>query len=211
MSKLELERFCYSSILGAHYRLQGTIAAVSGGRSVSYVTKLRNQHGEPVARGELQDHPRWSEPLIAVVARCLNSALEDRLDPWFAFQHATLDVALRGQRIANLACVSQLWPTCSREQLPSLFDAAAPPNAWAIACLACTASAWQQLSMPPMPKPLHVPVYEYAGIRYCRAADLPDEARETFDRWAFGASTPAVPGVPDAVFEWDVQHFLGAV
>ena len=208
---LELKLFCYESISGSHHRLSGTVKVLSGGPLVTYETELRDHHGASGARGQLQHHPRRSEPPMAIVARCLNAALQNRLDYWFDYQHVSLDVTLSGQTIAHLACVEELLLTRSREQLPSLFDGTPAPNPWGVACLACTASAWQQLSIPPVPEPLHVPVYEYEGTRYCRATDLPRHVQDVFDQWAFGASSPSIPGVLDAVFEWDVQHFLGAV
>lgn len=208
---LELQLFCFGSIAGPHYHLCGTIAPVSGGRLVTYATELCDHHGERVAQGQLQDHPRWSEPLVGIVARCLDSALQGcHLDRWFDYGHASLDIALNGRRINYLACVEQPWLTLSRENAPQQFDGTAQPNPWSVASLACAAAAWKQNSLPPMPEPQQMSVYDHEGTRYCRTADLPQEARALLESWSFGASRPAVPGVPDAVFEWDMRHFLGA-
>ena len=84
---LELKLFCYKSISNSHHRLSGTVKVLSGGPLVTYETELRDHHGASVARGQLQHHPRWSEPLVALLARCLNAALKDRLDHWFDYQH----------------------------------------------------------------------------------------------------------------------------
>lgn len=209
---LELELFCFRPVSGQYFRLRGTTSVVSGGRVVTYATTLLDYHGVQFAHGVLRDHPRWSEPLIGVLARCLEASLEGReLVRWFDYRHATLNVRLRGQLVIHdVACADRVALERGRDDLPTPFDTSAPQNVWDVARLACASLAWGELSIPRMPEPLQLPVYDHEGTRYCRSSDLPDEACVAFDRCSFGASRPSVPGVLDAAFEWDMQHFLGA-
>jgi hypothetical protein len=210
---LELKLFCFREISGPHYRLRGTITALSGGRFVTYVAELFDHHGQLFARGLLRDHPRWSEPLTAIVARCLDAALAGLdLARWFDYERATLGVSLHGQVLINdLNCSRELEQVLGDDSQPKLFDSPTPPNVWEVVRLACAADAWGEPYVPRMPEPLQPAVYQHEGVRYCRSSELPDEAQWALDRCAFGQHRPLVAGVPDAVFESEMNHFLGVV
>ena len=208
---LEMKLFCFEGIQGPHYRLRGTIAVVTGGRLVTYATELFDHKGELFAQGTLRKHPRWSERLEGVVARCIATALEDRVPPrWFNYEHLTLSVEVNGYlTICDLNCGGEVDLALDRQCRPALFDGTKPPNVWEVVGLACASIAWDELRVPEMPEPIQVAVHERDGVRYCLSRDLPDEARTIFERYAFGQIRPEIDGAPDAVFEADMDHFLG--
>jgi hypothetical protein len=209
---LEMELFCFDALTGPHFRLRGTIRPDTGGRLATYEADLLDHEGQHFAKGLLHRHPRWTEPLTGLTARCIDAALAGRdRSATFAYAHASLTVKLNGHHLGDdIRCVSEWKLARSGDDQASSVSNAALPHPWEVARLACASLAFGDLSIPPMPQPLQMPVYEHEGTRYCRTSDLPDEARALLERYAFGQHRPQVPGAPDAIFEWDMQHFLGA-
>jgi hypothetical protein len=204
---LSLEVSAFDSLAGPHYRYSGAIRTMRGGRRADFHVVLHDENDEVIGEAQLLGYPRWSEPLPALVARCIAKVLEGA--PHLArptIRHASLDIRLNNQLLHE--CSAQMrdgkpyadgWPM----ELPEM-----PPSPWEIMCWRLAYDEWGKSKIPPFPPAVKPPVYYFGGLTFCRLSDLSDEARSFCERWLWGHDRPTVPYIDDAVYEADMTRSL---
>lgn len=201
---LELELLIVGRIRRGLNRYRGTIRCVQGGRTSAYAVQLYGLNEELVSEGVLQGHPRWSEPLTGLLARCIAVAEPAHASPIEPWRVVTLVVRQRRRLLMEVQAINEdgleLQPGLQRKVAQS---------AWQVMRWQLANDAWDQTEPPPMPEPLHVPVYSDGVTLYCRIIDLPSEARARFEEWSIGRPVPSIRHVDDAAFPDDIDAYFG--
>lgn len=200
--------------LGAYpFRLlmqrHGTIKCLAGGRLADFAITLARADGDQAVQAVLRGYPRWSEPLTGLVARCLALVADESETP--SPNHlrlATLSITLERCQLAEAHLIPEHAST-SEDCLRPPTQRRSSISLWSLMQKQLADEVWGMTDVPPLPEPVSVPVYQHGAMAYCRARDLPHEARVVFDRWRFGRARPDIPGVGDAVHVSDVEAFLG--
>jgi hypothetical protein len=206
---LSLELSAFDSLAGPHHRCHGTVQAVRGGRKADFHVILYDENGDLIGQAQLLGYPRWSEPLIALVARCIAKVLEGAPSlSRSAFRYASLDIRLNREQVLEVG--TQLRDGKAYcEGWPIEMPTNEPAGPWQLLCWALAYVQWGTAEIPAIPAAVDPPVYYHDGTTYCRLGDLPDEARCFCGRWLWGQAVPTVPGVDDACFSLDMARFLG--
>lgn len=190
-------------------RRRGTIRCLAGGRVADFAITLDPSGGEQTIQAVLHGYPRWSEPLVALVARCLELVAGKSVARIpTGLRLAALSITLDWCELAEICLVpdpestSGIGPWTPTNTTASI-------SLWSLMQRRLSYEAWGMTEVPPLPAPVSVPVYQHGAIPYCRTRDLPDDARIVFARWAFGRARPDIAEVEDAVHVTDVSAFLG--
>ncbi|MDL1907791.1 hypothetical protein FBR03_10115 [Betaproteobacteria bacterium PRO1] len=205
---LELRAFV-SSPRRLLVRRRGTIKCLAGGRVADFAITLDPSGDDQAIQAVLPGYPRWSEPLVALVARCLELvACKSVTRIPTGLRLAALSVTLDR---CDLAEIHLLPDAESMSECASLTPTNTPASIslWSVMQRRLAYEAWGTTEAPPLPAPVSIPVYRHGAIRYCRARDLPYAARSVFAQWAFGRERPDIAEVEDAVHARDISAFLG--
>lgn len=183
-----------------------------GGRWANFRVELRESDGVPpglLRIGVLQCYPRWTEPLEALVARCINQALQSHPErQYFPFRLITVRTTFHDAVVSEVAVThaeGRLFVGAFEIESPSSSPL---PGPWGCATLRLAYEVWGTSEIPPVPTLEPVPIHRYDSVKYCRVSELPLAAQACFRRWSFGRVVPKVPGVDDAVLASDVSAFL---
>lgn len=205
---LELRAFV-SSPRRLLVRRRGTIKCLAGGRVADFAITLDPLGDEQTIQAVLHGYPRWSEPLVALVARCLElvagkSVARIPTDLRLAALSITLDRCELAEiyLVPDPESTSEVGPWTPTNTTGSL-------SLWSLMQRRLSCEVWGMAEVPPLPAPVSVPVYQQDAIPYCRTRDLPDDVRIVFAQWAFGRARPDIAEVEDAVHVSDVSKFLG--
>lgn len=190
-------------------RLTGTIHCVRGGRTSDYHVRLHDSAGGIWGQGHLRGHPRWSEPLTGLAARCIG-AVPAKATAFDVSVVRCAGVVLKLDRRYLTELHVPMTDGRPFGLLPPSAGRHSPQSPWQLAQWCLADDAWGQLAEPPMPKPITVQVHHSGAIQYCRISELPAEAQDHFERWAFSRGRPEVAGVPDAAFVDDVEAYFGS-
>lgn len=190
-------------------RCRGNIRCLAGGRTADYAITLDPSGEDQAIQAVLPGYPRWSEPLVALVARCLELVAGKSVTRIpTGLRLAALSITLDRCDLAEIHLVPD--PESTSEN--AWWTPASTPasiSLWSVMQRRLAYEAWGMTEAPPLPAPVSVPVYRHGAIRYCRARDLPYAARSVFAQWAFGRARPDIAEVEDAVHVRDVSAFLG--
>lgn len=149
------------------------------------------------SEGLLHAAPRWAEPVLGFVARCIDAVeFESSLPPPLSTVQLRVIDARRGMR--EIAQVSA-----------RLIGGEGASNPWHLVRDQCLEEAFGQAVVPSLPPPLNPPVLVEAGRSYCRLADLPADARLAAN-WVFRREDrlALAGGVKDAVSPEQMNAFL---
>lgn len=197
-----------------------SIANIGRGAVTHYAVTVGDE-SEADAR-LLLNYPRWSEPILGLVARCLTICRERIESEQLAIQ------------IEKLICTTSLVPhgvgpartleTLAVERSNALFSARSVDESGKRRCqtfASATSSPatllveaicwmlWRVPELPLVPTALEVPIHRGA-VAYVRLADIPDWARSAFVRFAGRRRNPVISGEAGEIFHArDWQAFLG--
>lgn len=205
---IQLELRLVGTIRLGMQRYKGAIRCIRGGKTSDYSVQLGGPNDETVGEGFLYEHPRWSEPMSGLLARCIAVAEPAQTMPLEPWRLATLVVHIRSRFLMEIQATSQDIP--EPELNRSLIDA--PPavkSAWQLIRWRLAQDAWGQTEPPRLPARLQVPVHRDGRVRFCRTSDLPPEARSQFEEWRFGREAPTV-SQDDAAFPDDIDAYFGS-
>lgn len=200
------------------------VGRISGGAIAGYIARESSYDDGVRAEARLTGYPRWTEPERALVARAMGALWVSRPRlPIREFEAITeirtetyLYSGMRTPRLLHSWCLevrdaesgllnSQVGQSVSDERTVQLR----PYAYWRELVLQgqCLAS-WNELTLPPWPERLQIPIYRTGCISYVRAHDLPQLARGEFRRRMAHSRRPWLPKVPDAYFAEDWLDFL---
>lgn len=187
----------------------GEVGRVSGTRVGRYTCILYGLQEQAIAQSEITGYPRWAEPAALLLSRAINTALHEGQDcpcPGHAVDYL-VDVQLNETPLFSMDMVlsgGQLILDDGRHfPVP-----AAPAGLWRLAQIGLCLHATGQTDLPPWPRELEPKIYDFNGMKYCRASELPSEARVVFEHRYEGTTVPFVPIVDDAYKPGDVYDFL---
>jgi hypothetical protein len=179
------------------HELRGIVASGDNELLSTFYCALQIQQ-HSFKEGLLAAIPRWSEPVLGFVARCLASVdFASDLIRVQQFASATLSVvdARRGMRKIGEATAR---PGGSEDQL----------NPWQLVRDACLVDTYGCNVLPPTPTPLEPPVRLHESVPYCRLSDLPEDANFAAN-WVFKrAERLRVGNLTDAVTPQQMHAFL---
>jgi len=199
------------------------VGNVGGGRIATYRIQVIGV-GRSMAPVEIQNYPRWSEPLSGFVARALHVAQsgmdqgqrED--DPIADFDCVTTLVpggVGRPQPLAQLTGRRNSHRYDARWQeadIPSTRRSFRTEERMPVLLLIRTLCrvTWRLNELPPVPPPIAVPVHTHEGLRYVREADIPTWVAPAFGKRSLGQQRPVIPGESSpCIYAWDWERFLG--
>lgn len=185
-------------------RYRGFIRCIGSGPTSVYEVQLCGRNDEVVGEGVLRGHPRWTERLTGLLARCIAVAEPEHSFSVGAWRVATLIVRRRGRFLMEMHATSGDTFEPTFDSRPMVVK-----SVWQLIRWRLADDAWSQSEPPRMPEPLHVAVYRDGATSYCRASDLPPEARTRFDEWSIGRLAPPVRHVDDAAFPEDIDSYFG--
>jgi len=196
------------------------IGNISGGAVAHYAVEVI--HCKDVsAIHEFLNYPRWSEPLLAFVARAIESVAGAlNLPPMGPLASVVCTVNIvphgvgKGRQLAEVTAEkgTRAWLLrCKEQDAQHRRQTFVPEARSALGLLieALSRLVWREPCLPQMPEPLTIPQHAHAGVGYVRMADVPIWVAPTFTRFMRNRVRPAVPGETDVAYARDWRMFLG--
>lgn len=204
--------------------LEGELWNVSGLAALSGYDFWFEDRIKVKADAQLTGYPRWCESTRGLLARCLAltapSATSSALPDW---QELQVDIGLRP---GGRGSVRPLAMACAvRETDATLsvgFKEAEGPvghqaghalrsqyrDVWDLAEHVLRLSMFGADELPAATA-LDVPVHKSGNLPYVRIGEVPEPARNVFERRMAHSTRPVIAGALDAVYAWDWTDFLG--
>ena len=220
---------------GSSYMAQIRTTNVGRGLRSQYGVDILNSSGTLVAVGYLDNYPQWSESALGLVARAIYEfgfPVSNRLHQHTFHTPNTLKICLISVDISVATLplepasayeieglhitISKKLATCRYRNdafIGNAFSFLLPSedhDACHIAVQAVCQTLWGTSILPPVPKPLRIPVHRWKGVRYVRLTDIPEVARREFSRHLFFREKPSIPieRKDNCVYESDWNDFL---
>lgn len=202
------------------FALTGEIGNISNLRATSsYEHWLEGRNA-----GTITDYPRWSEPVRALLARCIASVApsedEDVAMPldWSVIR---IDIGINGggrarrpTRIAMVraerrsGAVAVGWTEGTLRGHKELILRNGYADVWEFVQHMLCKSVFLKDDLPPT-RPLYVPYYcDDTGYPYMDPADLPEPVRSAFERRQSHSGRPCIRGCWMAMYIHDYADFV---
>ena len=170
----------------------------------------------------LRQYPRWCEPIMGLVARCLALSSPQAGDGLpRSWERMEVKIALRpggrGYRLLDTVELSRDSEGLHASTIPAtgaaqLMRGIAPranyTDPWDLAEHALRLTAFGKDELP-SPRELDVPFRRQENLSFVCTRDIPEPARSVFEERMKHSARPVIPGFADAVYSWDWLDFLG--
>lgn len=196
------------------------IGNISGGSIAHYAVEVVD--GTQVsAIHEFLNYPRWSEPLLAFVARASESVTGAfNLPPMAPVARVVCTVNIvphgvvgRARQLAEVTVTkgARNWSlSCVEQDARPRRQTFVPQAQKALNLLieALCRLVWREPHLPEVPEPLVIPEHVHGRVRYVRMADVPVWVAPHFSRFMRHRVRPEVPGETDVAYLRDWRMFL---
>lgn len=217
----------WTSVLDLSRQIRLDVGRVRGGAIADYRAVLVDEAvGEELAAADINEYPRWSEPVAGLIARalhhCTSSGAPIQLRTVQPVRTIQVKIGLlpggRGSRRELLQLTADFRNTrtpvlCCDEERGGLWATRdlriGSYDPLGLAVQALSQWLWDTPHPRGWPKPLTVPIRRSGEITYVRLSDIAEPAQSSFRVRLNGATAPVIDGDPDVAYVSDWENFLG--